>query len=69
MEMGPAQAILDSPEHPYAQLLKDSVLSADDAGPGKVQPPDRRLAQAAAEQSGTGTLVDGSGGRKVRVSK
>lgn len=69
VEMGPAQAILESPEHPYAQLLKDSVLSAADAGQGRVQPPDRSLAQAAAELSGSGTLVEGSGGRKVRISK
>ena len=62
VEMGPAQAILEAPEHPYAQLLKNSVLSIDDAGHGKVQPPDRSLAQAAAEQSGSGMLVEGSGG-------
>ena len=69
VEMGPAQAILEAPEHPYAQLLKNSVLSIDDAGHGKVQPPDRSLAQAAAEQSGSGMLVEGSGGRRVRVTK
>ena len=69
MEMGPAQAILEAPEHPYARLLKNSVLSIDDAGHGKVQPRDRSLAQAAAEQSGSGMLVEGSGGRKIRVTK
>ena len=62
VEMGPAQAILEAPEHPYAQLLKNSVLSIDDAGHGKVQPPDRSLAQAVAEKSGSGMLVEGSGG-------
>ena len=67
--MGPAQAILEAPEHPYAQVLKNSVLSIDDAGHGKVQRPDGSLAQAAAEQSGSGMLVEGSGGRKVRVTK
>jgi len=36
VEMGPARAILDRPEHPYSQLLKASVLSADDAGAGKL---------------------------------
>ena len=29
VEMGPAQAVLESPEHPYARLLKESVLSVD----------------------------------------
>jgi ABC-type oligopeptide transport system ATPase subunit len=66
VEMGPAQTILESPEHPYAQLLKDSVLSVTDAGKGKVEAPDRSLAQEAAEQSGTGMLVAGLGGRLVR---
>jgi ABC-type oligopeptide transport system ATPase subunit len=36
VEMGPARAILDRPEHPYSRLLKASVLSADDAGAGKL---------------------------------
>ena len=66
VEMGPAQTILEAPEHPYAQLLKDSVLSVADAGKAKVEAPDRSLAQKASEQSGTGTLVAGSGGRVVR---
>ena len=39
VEMGPAQAILEAPEHPYAQLLKNSVLSIDDAGHGRCSPP------------------------------
>ena len=32
VEMGPAQAVLESPEHPYARLLKESVLPVDDPG-------------------------------------
>jgi peptide/nickel transport system ATP-binding protein len=36
VEMGPARAVLDNPEHPYSRLLKASVLSADDAGAGKL---------------------------------
>ena len=65
MEVGPAHVNLEAPEHPYAQLLKNSVLSIDEAGHGKVQSPDRRLSQAAAEQSGSGILVEGTRGRKV----
>ena len=65
VEMGPAQAVLESPEHPYARLLKESVLSVDD--PGRVQAPDRSLALAAAETSGSGTLVQRAGGRSVRM--
>ena len=39
VEAGPARAVLDAPQHPYAQLLKASVLSPDAAGH-----PDRLLA-------------------------
>lgn len=69
VEMGPAQKVLDAPEHPYAQLLKDSVLSTDQAGHSRVQPPDRSMAQAAADLAGSGTLVERPGGRLVRVKK
>ena len=70
VKMGPAQAILEAPEHPYAQLLKNSVLSNDEAGHGKVQSPDRSLAQAAAKQSGSG-MLEGSGaeGTRYEVSR
>ena len=68
VEMGPARAILEAREHPYARLLKNSVLSIDEAGYGKVQSPGRSLTQAAAKQSGSGMLVEGSG-QKVRVTK
>ena len=66
MEMGPAQAILEAPEHPYARLLKNSVLSIDDAGHGKV-PATAASPQAAAEQSGSGMLVEGSGGGRYAL--
>lgn len=36
VEMGPARVVLDAPEHPYSQLLKASVLSAEDAGSGRL---------------------------------
>lgn len=64
VEMGPAQAILEAREHPYARLLKNSVLSIDEAGHGKVHAPGRSLGQAAAKQSGSGMLVEGPGGRR-----
>ena len=67
VEMGPAQAVLESPEHPYARLLKESVLSVDEPGQRRVQPPDRSLALAAAESSRRGQLVERGAGRSVRV--
>ena len=69
VEMGPAQTILESPEHPYAQLLKDSVLSIDNAGVTRVQAPDRSMAEAAEAQAGGGNLVEGKDGRFVRVKQ
>lgn len=68
VEMGPAQAILNSPEHPYSQLLKSSVLSVDHPGHTKVTAPDRRIVQAAAEHSGRGGLIQRPDGRCVRTS-
>jgi ABC-type oligopeptide transport system ATPase subunit len=38
VEMGPARAVLEAPEHPYSRLLKASVLSAEDAGRGRLEP-------------------------------
>ena len=38
VEMGPAAAVLDAPEHPYSKLLKASVLSTEDAGEGRLEP-------------------------------
>jgi ABC-type oligopeptide transport system ATPase subunit len=32
VESGAARAVLTAPQHPYSRLLKDSVLSPDDAG-------------------------------------
>lgn len=37
VEMGPAAAVLDAPEHPYSRLLKASVLSTADAGEGRLE--------------------------------
>lgn len=68
VEMGPAQIILNKPEHPYSQLLKRSLLSVDSPGHTKVTPPDRRIVQAAAESSGHGSLVKRPDGRLVRIA-
>jgi peptide/nickel transport system ATP-binding protein len=64
VEMGPARAILDAPEHPYSQLLKSAVLSID----GSVNTEEDPLA-ATSSASGTfsvGHLVESTGGRLVR---
>jgi len=68
VEMGPARPVLDDPQHAYSQLLKASVLSAADAGKGKLEPAtdlleasDKKLAQAA-----TSHLVEKPDGRFVR---
>jgi ABC-type oligopeptide transport system ATPase subunit len=67
VEMGPARPILDAPEHPYSRLLKESVLSVDDAGSRVLVPPDRSDALAAWERAGVGTLEAREDGRLVRV--
>lgn len=68
VETGPARAVLDAPEHPYSQLLKASVLSAEDAGAGKLGPATElaRLSDARlrAERSELAARADG---RLVRV--
>jgi len=68
VEMGPAQAVLDHPEHPYSRLLKSSVLNIDDAGEGNLTT-DRELMDKSREvQERTGSrLEDRSDGRMVRV--
>jgi peptide/nickel transport system ATP-binding protein len=67
VEMGDARTVLDSPEHPYSQLLKASVLSTEDAGDGKLgsDPVMVRLADDLARQ--LGRLVQRPDGRLVRV--
>lgn len=67
VEMGPARPILDSPEHPYSRLLKESVLSIDDAGTDSLVPADRAEATAASEIVGAGTLQERADGRFVRL--
>lgn len=38
VEMGPARAVLDAPEHPYSRLLKASVLSPETEGLASLDP-------------------------------
>ncbi|WMT58134.1 ABC transporter ATP-binding protein [Truepera radiovictrix] len=68
VEMGPARAILESPEHAYSQLLKSSVLSIDTAGMGVLEPADRRMTEAAWSTMGRGRLEPRPDGRMVRVA-
>ncbi len=37
VEAGDAQDVLANPQHPYTKLLRDSVLSPDDAGTGRLR--------------------------------
>ena len=66
VEMGPARAILDNPEHPYSKLLKASVLPIDDAGHGNLKPADRTVANAAWSSAGSGAMQERADGRLVR---
>ena len=69
VEMGPARAVLDAPEHPYSQLLKASVLSADDAGAGKLKPANDllQLSDERLRQAESSRLEERTDGRRVRV--
>jgi len=62
VEMGPARAILDAPEHAYTKLLKGAVLSIDnpDTDEVVVAPPPGLSGVPA------GVLVESSSGRLVR---
>ena len=68
VEMGPARPILERPEHPYSQLLKASVLSADDAGAGKLGTATDLVALSERLlQAGESSLAARPDGRQVRV--
>jgi peptide/nickel transport system ATP-binding protein len=65
VEMGPARAVLDAPEHAYSRLLKASVLSDADAGHGKLTPALDLVEASEAHMGEPGRLVDRPDGRKV----
>jgi len=68
VEMGPARAVLDAPEHPYSRLLKASVLSAEDAGHGKLAPAVDLAAVSEEMLSKSSSQLElRSDGRQVRV--
>lgn len=67
VEMGPARTVLDDPEHPYSKLLKASVLSAADAGDGKLGPAEDLVVLSEALVGQPGSLVPRADGRQVRV--
>jgi ABC-type oligopeptide transport system ATPase subunit len=68
VEMGPARAVLDTPEHPYSRLLKASVLSAEDAGAGKLDPAVDLVATSNALVGRSGSSLEPrADGRQVRV--
>lgn len=69
VEMGPARAVLDKPEHPYSQLLKASVLSADDAGAGNLTPANDllQLSNERLSRADDSRLEERADGRQVRV--
>ena len=68
VEMGPARTVLDAPEHPYSRLLKASVLSAEDAGRGKLAPAVELAATSDALLLKPSSRLEPRGdGRQVRV--
>ncbi|WP_421762521.1 ABC transporter ATP-binding protein [Devosia sp.] len=69
VEMGPARTVLDNPEHPYSRLLKASVLSADDAGDGKLAPAMDlvALSEERVRLAGNSRLSERPDGRLVRT--
>lgn len=71
VEMGPARAVLDAPEHPYSRLLKASVLSTDDAGAGKLGTSTDLMAESEARLlvAAGSSLAERPDGRLVRTSR
>ncbi len=69
VETGPARVVLDAPLHPYARLLKASVLSTADAGAGRLEPSSALIAECDAllQRADGSRLVAQADGRQVRV--
>lgn len=55
-------------EPPYARLLKNSVLSIDDAGYGDLEPATELMRQINEDRTGKTHLVARDDGRLVRVA-
>lgn len=70
VEMGPARPVLENPHHPYARLLKASVLSTENAGHGDLKPADDLIAASDAmlAQAATSHMVEQADGRFVRMN-
>ncbi|QOG08432.1 ABC transporter ATP-binding protein [Aureimonas sp. OT7] len=67
VEMGPARAVLDAPEHAYSRLLKDSVLSTEDAGEGRLNTNRAAIREVTALAGRPSLLVEQPDGRLLRV--
>lgn len=68
VEMGPARTVLDTPEHPYSQLLKSSLLRVEDAGNARIRPADRTASAKALETMDSSHMEEKPDGRLVRVN-
>ncbi len=70
VEMGPARPVLEAPQHPYAKLLKASVLSTENAGQGDLRPANELIAasEAMLAKVATSKMVEQADGRFVRVN-
>ncbi len=69
VETGPARLVLDDPQHPYAQLLKSSVLSVDDIGKNALKVDDDLLEQLnATRQFADAPLRELADGRFARLA-
>lgn len=67
VEMGPARTVLDAPEHAYSRLLKDSVLSTEDAGEGRLDTNRAAIREVTALAGRASHLAERPDGRLLRV--
>jgi ABC-type oligopeptide transport system ATPase subunit len=70
VEMGPARPVLENPQHPYAKLLKASVLSTENAGHGDLVPANELIEASTEmlEKVATSRMVEQADGRLVRTN-